>query len=89
MIFAFECQKCHKRIEQEYSIGKAPRTVPCPCGDPAKRIYEATGLVFMVGGKPMRKSTWGEDQKKKNERAAFRMQGKKPPVRLLGYDKIK
>ena len=89
MIFPYECQKCNKRQEQVYGIGKAPRTVPCSCGGVAKRIYETTGLVFMVGGKPIRKSTFGESLKKKNLDAAYRMKGKKPPVRLVGYDMAK
>lgn len=86
MQFPYECQKCHKRQEQAYGIGKAPRTVSCSCGGIAKRIYETTGLVFMVGGNPIRKSTFGESLKKRNMNASSKLHGKKPPVRVTAYD---
>ena len=85
MLFPYMCVKCGKRFDGDYPIGKAPRGVPCPsCGSSAKRVYEGMSIAVKVSGAAS-SSTFGEQQKRKNEKAAHRMRGRKPPVRLKGY----
>jgi putative FmdB family regulatory protein len=86
MTFVYVCGECGKRFEEEHSIGKAPRTVPCPaCGKVGKRVYDGMSIAVRVGGHTSR-STFGEQMKSRNQAAGRRMQGRKPPVRVVAYD---
>lgn len=85
MIFSYECSKCNKRFEGEFPIGKAPRVLECPiCNGEGKRIYSGMNIVFKINGHTSLSSNYGEQLKKKNEAAAYRMQGREAP-KLLGY----
>ena len=86
MLFSYECQKCGKRFDGDYSIGKAPRVAPCPaCKGDSKRVYDGVSISVKVAGRAP-SSTFGEQQKAKNLAAAHRMKGRKAPVRLVGMD---
>lgn len=86
MLFPYQCSKCGNRFDGDFAIGKAPRGgVPCPsCGGIGKRIYEGMSISVKVGSFS-RPSTFGEQRKQENIRAAKRMKGRKAPVRLEGY----
>lgn len=86
MLYEYHCEKCDERVEQQFRIGKAPRTVKCRCGAQAKRVYSSFALS--VNGGIDRKSTFGEELKKRNERAAKRMRKEhgKGPVRTVAHD---
>jgi len=87
MFFPYECQKCEKKFDGEFPVGQAPRETPCPdCKGKSKRVYEGMGFAVKIGGAIDRKSTFGEHMKAKNTQAAYRMQGKKAPVRIAAYD---
>ena len=86
MLFPYMCSKCGKRFDGDFPIGKAPRGVPCPsCGTGAKRVYAGMSLSVKVSGRAP-SSNFGEQQKRKNEKAAYRMKGRKSPVRLAALD---
>ena len=85
MLFPFQCDKCGKRFDGDYPIGKAPRTVPCPsCGGSGKRVYAGVSIGVRVGGSSP--SGFGEQMKARNAAAGHRMKGRKPPVRVKAYD---
>lgn len=90
MIFSYECQKCKKRFDGEFPIGKAPRATACPyCKGVGKRLYEGMSIMLKVNGANggiNRTSGFGELMKSKNAAAADRMKGKKPPMRVKAYD---
>ena len=87
MQFPYQCQKCEKRFDADYPIGKAPRVVPCPsCGGDGKRIYEGMNVTVKTDGAFHRTSNFGEQMKHRNEKAGQRMRGKKPGMRLAAYD---
>jgi len=87
MLFPFQCQKCKKRFDGEFSIGKAPRETPCPnCQGNSKRIYEGMSIAVKINGAMCRTSSFGEQMKARNAQAGYRMQGHKAPVRLTAYD---
>lgn len=87
MLFPYQCQKCEKRFDGDFPIGKAPRGgVPCPsCGGSGKRVYEGMSISVKVGSFS-RPSTFGEQMKARNAEAGKRMKGRKPPVRVKAYD---
>ena len=86
MLFGYECQKCHKRFDADFPIGKATRMAPCPfCKGTGKRVYEGTSIAVKINGHTSMSSTFGEQMKKRNTEAAHRMKGRKPP-KLVGYD---
>jgi len=86
MFFPFQCQKCKKRFDGEFPIGKAPRTAICPdCHGNAQRVYEGLSIgVKIAGAAPTR--TFGEEMKARNEKAAYRMKGRTAPVRTVAHD---
>jgi predicted nucleic acid-binding Zn ribbon protein len=85
MLFGYECEKCSKRMDADFPVGKAPRTVRCTsCGSTSKRVYEGTSISLKIDGHYARTSTFGEQMKKRNEAAAGRMRGRTAP-KLLGY----
>ncbi len=87
MIFGFECEKCHKRFDADFPIGKAPRTTSCStCGGVGKRVYEGMCVAVKINGHTSMTSNFGEQQKRKNLQASKRMAGRKAPVRLAAYD---
>ena len=86
MQFPYQCDKCGRKVDGDYPIGQAPRTVPCSsCGGTCKKVYAGMSLSIRVDGRT-RGSTFGEQMKQRNVSAAHRMKGRKPPVRLLGYE---
>lgn len=86
MLFPFKCTGCGKRFDGEFPIGKAPRELPCPsCQKNSKRIYEGMSIGVKVDG-VTRSSGFGEQMKARNAQAAYRMKGRKPPVRLAAWD---
>lgn len=86
MIFTYQCEKCKKSFDCDFSIGQAPRTVSCPsCGYMGKRVYSGMSISVKIDGRT-HGSTFGEQMKNKNKNAAERMKGRKPPVRLKAYD---
>ena len=85
MIFPYQCEKCERRFDKEFPIGKAPRGVPCPCGGTGKRVYAGMSLSVKVGSFS-RPSSFGEQMKARNAEAGKRMKGHKPPVRLKALD---
>lgn len=86
MLFSYECQKCGKRFDGDYPIGKAPRVTPCPaCKSDSKRVYEGMSIAVKISGKPM-SSTFGEQMKARNLAAGHRMKGRKAPVRVKALD---
>ena len=86
MLFSYECQKCGKRFDADYSIGKAPRVAPCPaCKSDSKRVYDGVSISVKVSGRAP-SSTFGEQMKNRNLAAGHRMKGRKAPVRLAGLD---
>jgi putative FmdB family regulatory protein len=86
MLFSYECQKCGKRFDGEYPIGKAPRVTPCPaCKSKSKRVYEGMSISVRVSGM-ISHSTFGEQMKSRNLAAGHRMKGRKPPVRVKAFD---
>jgi len=84
MLYDYECEKCGESVEKDFRMGKAPRAVKCPCGAKAKRVYSTFALG--ANGGIDRKSTFGEEMKKRNERAAHRQKGRKAPVRTVAHD---
>lgn len=87
MQFGYECEKCKKRFDVDFPIGKATRTVPCStCGGLGKRVYEGMCIAVKIDGHTSMSSGFGEQQKKRNLQAAKRMAGRKAPVRLVAHD---
>ncbi len=84
MLYEYQCEECKERVEKDLSIGKAPRTVKCRCGATAKRVYNSFALS--INGSIDRKMGFGEELKKRNERAAKRMRGNTPNVKTVAYD---
>ena len=84
MLYEYQCDKCNERAEKDFRIGKAPRTVKCRCGAVAKRVYNSFALG--INGNIDRKMTFGEEMKKRNQKAAHRQRGRKAPVNLAAYD---
>lgn len=84
MVYEYQCDKCSERIEKDFSMGKAPRSIKCGCGAKAKRVY--SGLAISINGAIDRKSTFGEEMKKRNQKAAHRQQGRDAPVKLKALD---
>ncbi len=85
MVYEFECEKCERRVEQDFRMGEAPKEVPCPsCGGGARRVFSAPAIG--IDGAINRTSTFGEDMKRRNLKAAKRMKGRKPPVRTVAHD---
>ena len=85
MLFPFQCEKCGERTDEDFPIGKAPRTVKCPCGGVKRRVYSGTSLSIKVSGHTS-SSTFGEQMKSRNLQTAHRMKGRKPPVRTMAHD---
>ena len=87
MLFSFQCQKCMKKFDGEFSIGKAPRTTACPtCKGNSKRIYEGMSIAVKIGGSFAKSSTFGEQMKSRNLKAANRMKGQRPGLRPVAHD---
>ncbi len=85
MQYDYECEKCDGRTERSFRIGQAPRTVKCgSCGKQAKRVYN--GFALGINGGIDRPSTFGEEMKNRNKKAATRMQGREAPVKLIAHD---
>ena len=87
MLFSYECQKCGKRFDGDYSIGKAPRIASCPsCTSDSKRVYDGISISVKVVGGTSRSRTFGEEMKSRNLAAGERMKGRKAPVKLAALD---
>lgn len=85
MFYEFECRACNTKAEQEFRMGKAPKSVKCGrCGGQAKRIFSTFALS--IGGAINRKSTFGESMRNLNQKAAHRMKGRERPARITAYD---
>jgi len=85
MTFSYMCVKCGKGFDGDWTIGKAPKTVPCPaCGGTGKRVYSGVSIAVKVSGS--RPSGFGEQMKRRNDEAGRRMKARKPPVRLAALD---
>ena len=86
MLFGYECEKCHRRFDVDFPIGKAPRITKCTtCSGSGKRVYEGMSIAVRVNGHTSLSSNFGEQMKKRNADAAHRMKGRVAP-KLLGYD---
>ena len=86
MQFPFQCQKCQKRFDGDYPIGKAPRETRCPsCKGKSKRLYEGMSIAVKIDGDFRHSSSFGEQQKEKNLATAERQKGRTPGLRLAGY----
>jgi putative FmdB family regulatory protein len=90
MTFSYECQKCGKRFDSEFPVGKAPRGMKCPsCGGDGKRIYSGMSIMLKVSGAHggiNRATSFGESMKAKNAQAGKRMRMNRTPPKLVGYD---
>jgi putative FmdB family regulatory protein len=85
MFYDFECDDCKTRVEKQYRMGNAPRSVKCAnCGGRAKRAYNSFALA-MDGG-INRGTGFGESLKRRNEKAGKRMRERTPPVRTVAHD---
>ena len=85
MTYEYECD-CGARTERRARMGSAPRTVKCPkCGAKAKRIFNS--FAIGIDGGIDRKSTFGENMRKRNDTAGRRMRkNRDAPVKLSAYD---
>lgn len=84
MLFAFSCEKCGNRVESDYRIGQAPRTVPCPkCGGTARRLYEACAFVLNGSGWPSKAIRTKGQQTRANEAAGERMRREHKAPKLV------
>lgn len=87
MLFGFECQKCNKRFDVDFPIGKAPRATPCPsCKGSGKRVYAGMSIAVKINGHTSLSTSFGEQMKKKNMQSSSKLHGKSPPVRLTAWD---
>ena len=87
MQFPFQCQKCQKRFDGDYPIGKAPRETRCPsCKGKSKRLYEGMSIAVKIDGDFRHSSSFGEQMRAKNLAAAERQKGRVAPVRLKAWD---
>jgi putative FmdB family regulatory protein len=85
MRYEFECGKCGEMVEQAFRMGEAPEKVKCPsCGKIASRVFSSVALK--INGGINRTSTFGENMKSQNQKAAKRMKGRKAPVRTVAHD---
>jgi putative FmdB family regulatory protein len=87
MLYGYRCPKCSFSFDLVFSIGKATSTGKCPeCGSDAKR--EFSPLSFKITGGSISAASsgksFGQEMLKKNQDAAERMKGNKPPVRRVG-----
>jgi len=85
MVFGYECDKCKKRFDADFPIGKAPRVAACSCGGKGKRVYAGMSIAVRINGHTSLSSSFGEQMKKRNADAAHRMKGRTAP-KLLGHD---
>lgn len=85
MTYEYECGKCGGTTDESFRMGEAAKTVKCSvCGSRAKRIFSSPAIE--INGGIERKSTFGEDMRKRNENAGRRMKGQKAPVKTVAYD---
>jgi putative FmdB family regulatory protein len=85
MFYEFECDKCETRTERQFRMGEAPKVVKCDrCGGQANRVFSPFALS--IDGAINRTSTFGESMRKRNDKAAHRMKGRTPGVRLKAHD---
>jgi putative FmdB family regulatory protein len=89
MLFPYECQKCSKRFDSEFPIGRAPRGTRCPaCKGMSRRVYSGTSIMLKANGANggiSRSSSFGEEMKTRNTEAGRRMRRNRTPPKLLGY----
>lgn len=92
MLFPYQCTKCSNRFDETFPIGKATRETRCPkCKGLSKRVYEGMSIAVKIDGRTTsgttsRKSTFGEEMKRRNISAAKRQKGKVPGMRLVAHD---
>lgn len=87
MIFEYRCESCSKLIEREYSIGKAPSSIKCDCGNDCDRYYGSMNFVLKGSGWPGRSLKMKQEQTKLNDQAGKRMRkNRSVPVRTVAYD---
>ena len=87
MQFPFQCQKCQKRFDGDYPIGKAPRETRCPsCKGKSKRLYEGMSIAVKIDGDFRHSSSFGEQMRERNLAAGKRMQGRTPGLRRVATD---
>jgi len=76
MTYQYLCEDCQQVIEEDFSIGKAAKTVKClDCGNDCKRFYGE--MSFILGGPagqwPSKKARFNNEMSKRNEEAGRRM----------------
>lgn len=84
MRYDFQCCKCRKVTEHQFSMADVPRTVTCECGYVAKRVYSPVAID--IDGGINRTSGFGESMRQRNAKAGKRMREKAPPVRTVAHD---
>lgn len=87
MQFPYQCQKCQKRFDGDYPIGKAPRETRCPsCKGKSKRLYEGMSIAVKIDGDFRHSRFFGEQMKERNMAAGKKMQGRTPGLKLVAHD---
>ena len=87
MLFNYACEACGERLDKDFRIGKAPKTVACSCGKRAKRVYESMSFVLKGGNWPGKFRKFNAEMTERNEKAGRRMRKEHtPPVNLAAYD---
>ena len=81
MIYSFMCSSCDARADLDFKMGEAPRKAKCPsCGEEAKRVYEATAVVFKGTGWPSKAISFKKQMTEKNDISFNRMRDNNPSV---------
>ena len=84
MTFVYACEKCSSRLELQYGMGKAPRSVPCPsCKSTAKRVYEATAIHFKGTGWPSKTFKFKKEMTEKNDISYSKMRDSNPSAKHM------
>jgi putative FmdB family regulatory protein len=88
MKYEYKCQTCDERFEQDFPMGEAERTQPCPsCGEEAKKLISRSSFVLKGGGWPSRTGRLNSEMTKRNEAAGHRMRKEhKPGMKLAALD---
>jgi len=69
-IYEYRCPKCGEQQSSIMPVGKAYKSVRCPCGGRANRVYSAPAIHFKGSG------FYNTDYKRKKEHGA---KEEKPP----------
>ena len=79
--YSYSCDKCETRTDKEFAMGQAPRQIKCPkCGKEAKRLYEATAVLFKGNGWPSKSMKFKKEMTDKNNISRNKMKDNNPSV---------